>query len=167
MSPKLTVDSILARLEAQLAQHREQVALHTRQEAHHREERERHTRQMEEVEKSIEAFRASSGTAVELVGRSEVRLPEDDADLDTGSDRILTRLVARVISGKSGDERFGPEELTREVNRRFPEILRKPAGVRQVSDVLRRMSRAGRIYQVRRGRPHHEALYVQERPSST
>lgn len=151
-----SVDAILSRLEARLAHHREQAEIHTRQEAHHREERERHTGQAEELARSIEAFRSSAGIALELAGPP----PDDDRDVDTGSQRILTRLVSKLIAGKAGDERFGPQGLTEEVNRRFPEILRRPARIRQVSDVLRRLAHSGRIEQVRRGRPHHEALYV-------
>ena len=151
-----TVDSILSRMEARLAHHREQAEIHTRQEAYHREERERHARQVEELTRGIEAFRSSAGLALELAGPP----PNDDRDVDTGSDRILTRLVRKLIAGKDMDERFGPVALTEEVNRRFPEILRQPAQIRQISDVLRRMARSGRLRQVRRGRPHHEALYV-------
>ncbi|HWM90529.1 MAG TPA: hypothetical protein VN493_07150 [Thermoanaerobaculia bacterium] len=161
MSRALTIDAILSRLEARLAHHREQAEIHTRQEALHREERERHTGQMEELAHSIETFRASAGIAVELAGPP----PDDDRDVDTGQERILTRLVSKLIAGRSADERFGPEGLTEEVNRRFPDILRKPARIRQISDVLRRLARSGRIHQVRRGRPHHEALYVRERPT--
>lgn len=161
MSPEPTINAILSRLEARLAHHREQAEIHTRQEDFHREERERHTRQMEELARSIEAFRASAGVALELAGPPV----DDDRDVDTGGERILTRLVSKLIAGRPGDERFGPEGLTEEVNRRFPEILRKPARMRQVSDVLRRLARSGRIHQVRRGRPHHEALYVRERPA--
>lgn len=161
---KPTADSILTRLETELAQRREQMELHTREEARHRAERERLTQEMDDLARTVEAFRASYGSAVKLVGPGP--RPQEDPD-NTGDHRTITRLVTRVISGKEGGERFGPEELTREINRRFSESLRKPIEMRQVSDVLRRMARAGRIYQVRRGRPHHEALYVQERPSST
>ncbi len=162
---KPSADSILTRLETELAQRREQMELHTREEAHHRAERERLTQEMEDLARTVEAFRASYGSAVKLVGPGP--RPQEDADADAGDHRTLTRLVTRVISGKEAGERFGPVELTREVNRRFSESLRKPVEMRQVSDVLRRMARAGRVHQVRRGRPHHEALYVQERPSST
>lgn len=165
---KPSADSILTRLETELAQRREQMELHTREEARHRAERERLTQEMEDLARTVEAFRASYGSAVQLVGSGP--RPQEDAEAAgdaAGDHRTLTRLVTRVISGKEGDERFGPVELTREVNRRFSDALRKPVEIRQVSDVLRRMARAGRIHQVRRGRPHHEALYAQERPSST
>lgn len=161
---KPTADSILTRLETELAQRREQMELHTREEARHRAERERLTQEMEDLARTAEAFRASYGSAVQLVGPGP--RPQEDPD-KTGDLRTLTRLVTRVVSGKEAGERFGPVELTREVNRRFSDALRKPVEMRQVSDVLRRMARAGRIHQVRRGRPHHEALYVQERPAST
>jgi hypothetical protein len=85
--------------------------------------------------------------------------------MDTGHVRILSRLVNRVIEGKPVDERFGATAVTREVNRRFADILRRPATQRQVALALRRQARQGRIHQVRRGRPHYEALYVRERPA--
>jgi hypothetical protein len=49
-----------------------------------------------------------------------------------------------------------------EVNRRLGDLLRRPFELRQVSDVLRRFDRLGRIHLVRAGRPHWQALYTRE-----
>lgn len=43
--------------------------------------------------------------------------------------------------------------------------MRGEATPRQVALALRRQARRGLIHQVRRGKPHHEALYVRERPA--
>ena len=52
------------------------------------------------------------------------------------------------------------------MNKHFGDRLRRPVDPGQISVVLRRLSRLGRIHQVRRGRPHWEALYVREAPGS-
>jgi hypothetical protein len=71
-----------------------------------------------------------------------------------------------VIGEKGASERFGPVGLTEEVNLRFGERLRRPVKAGQISTVLRRLHRKGRIHLVRKGRPHWEALYVREAPES-
>jgi hypothetical protein len=164
MSSSLSVAAILASLEAQLARHREQAEVHAREEAQHRDQRERHEREAEEVSRRIEAFRTSAGEAVERVARAGA--PEN-ADLDPGKRQILTRLVTRMVADKAGGEQFGAAALAEEVNRRFSDLLRKPAKTRHVAMVLRRLEEQGRIHRFRRGRPHHEALYVRERPAAT
>ena len=143
-------------MERQLAQHREQEKLHSEQETAHREQRERHAGECARISHTLEALRSSVSSALGIVGDSR----PDDEDLDTGHRRILTRLVTRVLEGKPEDERFGAAGLAEEVNRRFPGLLREPLQARNVSTVLARMARSGHIQQVRRGRPHHEALYV-------
>ncbi|HWN45059.1 MAG TPA: hypothetical protein VNW71_22740, partial [Thermoanaerobaculia bacterium] len=110
---------------------------------------------------TADSLRASLTTALGLVTPA-LAVEARDKDMDTGHERILSRLVNRVIEGKSGDERIGAAAVTAEVNRRFSDILRRPATQRQVALVLRRQARRGRIHQVRRGKPHYEALYVRE-----
>jgi len=156
MTPPASIERLLAQLERQLAYHREQEKLHSEQEAAHGEQRVRHAAESARISETVAALRSSLSSALGLVSASG----SGDEDLDTGHRRILTRLVARVVEEKLEDERFGGARVTEEVNQRFPDLLRKPVGVRNVSLVLRRLADSGRIRQVRRGRPHHEALYV-------
>ncbi|HEX5717354.1 MAG TPA: hypothetical protein VF179_14435 [Thermoanaerobaculia bacterium] len=51
-----------------------------------------------------------------------------------------------------------------EVNRQFRQALRRPVEPPAVSVILRRMSAARRIHQVRAGKANHEALYTKEPP---
>lgn len=162
MTAGMPPERLLAQLEKQLAQHREREAFHAEQESAHREQRERHAQEAARIAQTAEALRASLTTALGLVSPA-LAAEARDQDMDTGHERILTRLVNRVIEGKAGTERFGAAVVTEEVNRRFPDILRQPATQRQVALALRRQARRGRIHQVRRGKPHHEALYVRER----
>lgn len=154
-------ERLLAQLEKQLAQHREREAFHSEQESAHREQREQHAKEAAKIAETADALRASLTTALGLVAPA-LTVEAGDEGMDTGHLRILTRLVNRVIEGKAGDERFGAAAVADEVNRRFANILRRPATARQVALALRRQARRGRIRQVRRGRPHHEALYVRE-----
>jgi hypothetical protein len=162
VSTNLSVKDVLAKLEAQYALHQEREAFHALQEVHHREQRALHAGEMETLARNLEAFRNAAEAAVGLASRATVRLPKDEKVLDIGRRGLLTRLITRVLEDKEGDQRFGILGVTEEVNRRFAEMLRSPADPRQVSVVLRRFARLGRIHLVRRGRPHHEALYARE-----
>jgi len=162
MTAGMPPERLLAELDRQLAQHRERAAFHAEQESAHREQRERHEQEAAKIAQTAESLRASLTTALGLVSPA-LAAEARDKDMDTGLTRILSRLVGRVIEGKAGHERFGAAVVTQEVNRRFAEILRRPATQRQVALTLRRHARRGRIHQVRRGKPHHEALYVRER----
>lgn len=159
MKANLSVKDILARLEAQHAIHQEREAFHAAEEARHREQREIHAAERETLARSLEAFRATAEAAAALAQKSGVRMPADDDDLDTGRRGLLTRLVGRVVDEKAEGERFGALALAEEVNRLFADRLSGPADVRQVSGVLRRLAAAGRIREVRHGRPRHEALF--------
>ena len=46
-----------------------------------------------------------------------------------------------------------------EINHRYGYRLRRPVKPKLVSIVLRRLAATGRLQEVRKGRPHHEALY--------
>lgn len=163
MAPPVSVEKLLAQLEKQLAHHREREAHHLAQESAHREQRERHAGEGARIAQTVETLRSSLTTAIGLVTPAVIQESRDE-EMDTGHVRILTRLVNRVIEGKAGHERFGAKTLTAEVNRRFARILRRPVPARHVALVLRRQASRGKIHQVRRGRPHYEALYVRERP---
>lgn len=156
MAPPASVTGLLAQLERQLAHHQEQEKLHSEQEAAHGEQRVRHAAESARISETVAALRSSLSSALGLVDAPE----QDDGDLDTGRRGILTRLVARIVERKLEDEHFGAAGITEEVNQRFPDLLREPARAPHVSTVLARMARSGQIRQVRRGRPHHEALYV-------
>ena len=164
MTVGMPPERLLAELDKQLARHRERAAFHAEQENAHREQRERHEQEAAKIAQTADSLRASLTTALGLVAPS-MAVEARDQDMDTGLTRILSRLVSRVIEGKAGTERFGAAEVTREVNRRFADILRRPATQRQVALTLRRHASRGRIHQVRLGKPHHEALYVRERPA--
>src|SRR5688500_14839632 len=165
MSTNLSIKEVLARLEAQYALHQEREAFHAGQEALHREQRALHAGEMETLSRNLEAFRMAAEAVAGLASRAAVRLPGDEEALDTGRRGLLTRLITRVLEDKDGAERFGILGVTAELNRRFADKLRPPADPRQVSVVLRRFAHLGRIHLVRRGRPHHEALYVREAPT--
>jgi hypothetical protein len=65
-----------------------------------------------------------------------------------------------VTSNPSSRWQARRRSSTFEISRRFPKALRRPVDPPAVSVVLRRMSAARRIHQVREGKPNHEALYT-------
>lgn len=157
-----SIAEVLESLEAQAADHERQEAYHAEQEILHRERRSAHSADLEEIRRHLEALRAAV-TALDQAGRrpAPAARPEpDDEDLGSASRPKVARMVEKVVEAKRQDERFGPEALTEEVNRRFGDRLRKPLDARQISVVLRRLVRKKVVQLVRQGRPHQEALYV-------
>lgn len=162
MSARTSIEEVLATLETQAAFHRERESFHAGQESLHREQRSHHAAELETITQRLEAFRAAAGAALDLAARTARPAEEDDHDLGPAYRPRLARMVDKILQTKKPNERFGPNGLTDEVNQRFAKNLRTPVDVRQISVVLRRMHRLGKIHLVRRGRPHWEALYVRE-----
>lgn len=157
MSTDLPVSKVIANLEARLAFHREQEALHARQEEHHRAQRSAHAAEIEKVAQSLEAFRSTAVTAVELARPVQPPSPADEPE--TGSRTMVSRLIARVVESRPMDEAFGASSIAAEVNRRYAQRLERPVDTRAASVVLRRLRAARRIHLVRKGKAAHEALY--------
>lgn len=167
MRSNRTVSEIVASLEAQLAFYREREALHAKQEDFHREQRTLYATEREKIERNLEAFGAAASSALDLAERTLAPAAEDDESFDLGSasNPRLGRMVGLILERKEHTDRFGPVGLSEEVNRRFGKRLRRPVDPRQISVVLRRMHRLGRIHLVRPGRPHWEALYSRTGPA--
>lgn len=167
MRSNRTVAEIVASLEGQLAFNREKEELHARHEAFHREQRTLYATEREKIERNLEAFGTAASGALDLAERTLTRpVPDDSDDLGSASNPRVGRMVALVLEDKGQDEHFGPVSLTEEVNRRFGKRLRQPVDARQISVVLRRMERLGRIHLIRKGRPHWEALYSHTLPAA-
>jgi len=166
-----SVDEILKSLEEQVELHGERETFHAAQEELHREQRSVHAAALEEARRKLEAFRVAVADALELAEKSTVppkrRTPKDlkDEDLGPASRPKVGRMVWLLLEEKGPSERFGPVGLSREVNDRFRDRLRRPVDPTQMSVVLRRLHRRGRIHLARSGRPYQEALYVREKPS--
>src|SRR6266545_820156 len=158
MIRKLSVDRIMAELEARIERHRQQEAHHAQRETFHQQQKERHAAELESTLERYEAFRAATDSVGELVGRPREE-PALDESLPTGKWAVLSRLVARIVATKGPLEPFGANEITREIQARWGDRLKRRIDPRSVAAKLRRMALAGRIHQVREGRAFHEALY--------
>jgi hypothetical protein len=100
--------------------------------------------------------------AAEIAG--EPALPQAApaaVDLGTRSRRMIRLVVDEMPAGAA----FGTRQVTVTVNARFAAHLRHPADSEKVAIALQRMARAGRLHQLRRGRPYHEALYSHRPPA--
>jgi hypothetical protein len=157
MSSKLSVAEILANLEKRLASHRRQEALHAQQVAFHQEQQALHAAEGEKVARSLEAFRAAAGTAVELAAPPP-NPPPDEPGL--GPKPRVSRLVDLVVKHRPADQPFGAKSVADEVNRRYAAKMKKPVSPRTVGVVLARLHDAGTLRRVQEGRAHHEALYA-------
>lgn len=167
MGKQWSVREIVASLETQAEVHRERAAFHARHEAEHREQRTLHEAELAAISERLELFRSAASAAVELAVRVPEPLREVLAEEDFGpaSKPHLTRMVEKVLADVPPRTHVGPGWVAQEVNRRFGENLRRQVDDRQISDVLRRLCRDGKLYCLRRGRPHHEARYTRERQS--
>ena len=159
MALNLSLSEILANLEKRIESLRGQVELHTRQEEHHRDQRSRFEAELRKAMGHLESFRAAAATAEELDLPAPAPPPPPPEE-DLGPRPTLAKMVARVVAGRPEGERFGARSVAQEVNQRFRKELRRPLEPPDASVVLRRMSVAGRIHQVRAGKANHEALYV-------
>jgi hypothetical protein len=168
MTAKLSVEEVLASLEARTVFHREQEAFHAEREVHHREQRTLHAAELARVQESLESFRAAAPTALDLARESVGPAPPaatttpDPATLEdlTASGRLLgSRLLRRVVANWDTKEQFGPSDVAAEVNRRYRGQLKKLIGARAASNLLRRMHAEGRITLVRPGKAFSESLY--------
>ena len=165
MKTERSIAEVLESLEAQASFHEKRESFHARQEEQHRKEREEHAVRLQEIRRRLDAFRAAAGEALDIADQPAIpEAVKEEADLGPASRPNLTRMIELLLGAKRPAERFGPVTLCEELNQQFADRLRRPFDTGQVSVALRRFSRLGRIRQVRRGRPHWEALYVKEAP---
>jgi fumarylacetoacetate (FAA) hydrolase family protein len=164
MSTKLSVEDVVANLEARAAFHGEQEALHAQQEVHHREQRAMHAAELAKVRQHLETFRAAAVPALELARIPVVPppLPPPPPEALPASGRLMvSKLVRQVVQTQPDGEPFGATAVAAEVNRRYGTHLKKKAiDSRTASDVLRRMANEGAIHLVREGKAFHEALFT-------
>ena len=164
MKSKLDVPDLLGRLEAQIALHREREAFHAEQETRHRQEREGHAAELEKLAQSYEALRSTATTAANLTASPVPVPPPPRAGAPKGTKVPLSKAIRAVIQTLGPQEPFGVNKVMHEISRHHADRLRRPAYPRLVSLTLRRLADQGAIHLVREGRPHHEALFVREKP---
>ena len=174
MSAKLSLEEILARLEAQMAFHKEreahhagQATYHQEQEVFHREQRALHAAELETIAQHYEAFKVTAGPVAEIAGRAVAAppepppLPEPPPEVvPQGPEASRSRLVARWVEGLPEGEVFGPSRAAAEVNRRFGRHLSRPADPRLASSALRHLRARGALRVVKKGSAHQETLYA-------
>lgn len=158
---ELSIQQMLANLEAQIELHREREAHHAREEAAHREQREAHGAELSALLRHYEALKSSVEAAAPLAIRHVPSQPKEPprVTLPPGKPVLWSRLVERVVAEIPAGEAFSPADITSAVNRRF-QGLPKEADSRVTSNILRRMAAAGEIRRVRKGTSHREASYA-------
>jgi hypothetical protein len=163
-SSKMSVEEVLSELEQRADFHREREAFHAQEEVRHREERALHAAELEKVMQSLETFRTAAATAVDLARTAAKPVPaqpvQAEEPLPPRGRLMIGKLLRRVALSPSLAEPFGPSALAAEANRRYAGRLPRPVDIRTASDVLRRMLAEGEIRLARKGKAHHEALYI-------
>jgi len=162
----LSVEEIIASLEAQAAVHREREAHHAAEEAKHREQRTQHATELEMITRRLEEFRTAAAAASELAERTVARPAAADEEEDFGpaSKPKLARMTRRVVTDLGPNRALGANWVAQEINSRFASNLRRQVEVRQISAVLRRMHRLGELDLHRPGTARREARYVLRLP---
>lgn len=166
MSQTLSVEQMLAGLEASIAFHRERRDFHAAQEVHHREQLAVHDAELQKVLAHFEAFRTAAEAVANLPAPAPApaAAPAEPAPVEEipyfGNRPMLSRLVARVVETWPAGEAFGGRAIAAELNRRYRDVLGKPAEPAAVAVVLRRLAAAGHLRQVRAGGAVHEGLFV-------
>lgn len=158
MSRHLSVDRILGELKDRIEHHQSQEAFHTQQEAFHQQQKARHSAALALARERYETFQAAADSAGELVARPREEPVVDDS-MPSGKWAVLGRLVDRIIATKGPIEPFGANDITRDIEERWGDRLKRRVDPRTVAAKLRRMARTGRIHQLRAGRAFHESLY--------
>lgn len=162
MSGNLSISQMLAQLEARVAHHAAQQALHDEQERLHRDKAAFHREQLAAAQAHLEAFRAASAAAGELLVRDRsvaAPAPARSDDIDVRRRKALSRMMARVVEEMPADAVFGTSRITRAIRERWGAKLRRQPDPRSVATTLRRWALSGRLVQVREGRAHNEGLY--------
>lgn len=166
MASNLSIAQMLKQLEERVEHHRERQKFHAEQEVFHREETARHSAGLETALAHLEAFRAASTAAGDLLERDRpaATLPSAELEPELDTRRSLSQMVTRVVEGRAPDEAFGARSVTREILQLWGAKMRRKPDPRSVAATLRRRARAGHLHQVREGRAHHEALYRKTPP---
>ena len=161
MASKLSIEQMLAHLEKRVAHHRERQAFHAEQEALHHDKAALHTSELNDALARLEAFRAASLSAEEILERDKVQTnpPPEPKETDFLGKRPLSRMVEKVVEGRPADQTFGARSVTREIQERWGAKLRRRPDPRSVAATLRRWAAAGKIQLVREGRSYYESLY--------
>ena len=164
MSRKLSIEKVLAELQARIEHHRSQETFHAEQEAFHQQEKARHAAELKMVEERFESFQAAAESVIGLVGspqdqKGEAEERKIDDSIPPGKGAVLSKLVARVVAAKGPTEPFGASDITHELQARYGARLKRKVDVRTVAAKLRRMAASELIHQTREGRAFHESLY--------
>jgi hypothetical protein len=176
MDTSLSLGEALGRLETRIADLRAQEAEHAEREAFHRERRTAITAELEQLTPRLEAVRGLADVSLPAPPKPPPEPPTPAkeeavpkmADLRRGGRVPLARLVAEVVKRKGPQERFGARSVAAEVRRLFGDeaLASGPLSLPRISSALRWLIRKRAIVVVSKGRPHQEAQYAPRRPSS-
>jgi len=161
MKDTMSLAEVRARLEKQIAFHREREVFHAAEKAKHDEEQARHAAALEQLTQRYEAFTAAVALVEPVLGLTEAEAKAQRDD-DLGDHPAPRQAIVRVIDDWAAGATFGASHVAAEVNRRFAGKLRRPVISRAVSPFLRRRHSQGFLACVRPGGPASEGLYRKE-----
>jgi len=96
MGSQTSLESVVSRLEAQIAFDKEREAFHAEQETFHREKRAAFAAEIEKLTGVLEAFKTAAATAAELETRAAAVTPPKPT-LDIGRKATLTAMIRLAL----------------------------------------------------------------------
>jgi len=165
MAEPSSLPAMIESLQRSVEFHQEREAFHAQQEAHyaqqaklHGEERARHAAEHEAASRHLKELREMEQRLGEVVQQVRI-VPPETPEATLGRKPKLSHAVDFVLEHWPPDLPFTTSSLAEEVHRRYGEVLRRTIDPRAVAAALRRHCEAGRVQEIREGRPHLEAQY--------
>lgn len=165
MAEPTSLPAMIESLQQAVVFHREREAFHAQQEAHyaqqaklHGEERARHAAELEAASRHLEELGKMAQRLGEVVQQARI-IPPETPEVTLGRKPKLSHAVDFVLEHWPPDLPFTASSLAEEVHRRYGAVLRRDVDPRVIASALRRRCEAGRVKEIREGRPHLEAQY--------
>lgn len=164
MNEQRSIATLLTDLDTRIGELRRQVALHKQQEEHHREQGASSARELAELETRLAEFRNVADALLAVAPppspRGAAPVPFEAEDWGTQARPKIGKMVEWVIAERQDEEPFNASEVSRLVNQRFRDRMKRATDARQISVTLRRLAAAGTLTLSRKGKAYEEALYV-------
>lgn len=159
----LHLGKVLKTLETRMARLRAEEADHAKIEAFHAERKAACAAELAKISEHYEGLRRNLATIIQMGALDSLPAPDE---LPPGKKRTISLAVREVISRLPADQPFSYREVLDEINRLFANQLGGPLKPRQITGSLRWMARTKRIHRLQAGTSHRGSRYVRRKPEA-
>lgn len=150
---------VLGQLDQRIEFHRNKEDLHAAKVDFHQREKDTHAAEVERLLAHREAVTRASEATGHLKASVPALLLLEHEDFGLKSRPKLRKMVERLLQEQDAGTPIGAVTVARAINQLFGERIQGHVTPTQISAVLRRMARDGRLKIVRKGGSHRETLY--------